>query len=275
MDSPPPVDSPERLERRRVLRQQTVENHRLLRRLGDEEETLAAEIAALREQVEAATADDDAAASSRAREMQAQAEARLATVRSQTAETRERASAVKLEASGLLEAALREEELSSVPTGGGSGVGAADAPAVSVPNVAAAAAAIPGDIVAQRAMARTNRVLHREICADMRAFLREHPACSVEEWAAQSEWARDTGGARDERGLSLRVREGDWKRLFEEAALDPEREGGAALDDEGAEEEGGGGARAVVGRRYRCLARAAATAELDADAADPALSFQL
>lgn len=41
----PDVDSPERLARRRELRQQTVEKHRLLRRLGEEEAALVAQIA--------------------------------------------------------------------------------------------------------------------------------------------------------------------------------------------------------------------------------------
>ena len=35
------------------------------------------------------------------------------------------------------------------------------------------------------------------------------------------------------------------------------------------------GVGAVLGRRYLCLSRAAATADLDADAADPSLSFNL
>ena len=263
MDSPAAKSSPEQAKaspeqvevRRKALRQETVENHRLLRRLGDEDAELVAEIAELREEAASVSADGADAAAGKAREQQARAEARLAVVRGQIARTRERASAVMQEASGLLQAAARAEP-SDNPAADESSADEAPAPGV------------PIELHAQRAMARTNKILHREIGVDMRAFIRGSPGASVEEWAAQSVWAKDTGGARDERGLSLRVREGDWKRLFEAALLDPE---GDALGS--AQEEARGGAE--VGRRYRCLTRAAATPELEADAADPSLAFSL
>ena len=242
MASAPLIDSSERLQRRRELRQQTVEKHRLLRKLGDEEAALVAQIAEL---------SVDSSSPGETANRRAEIDGRLAAVHDQTARVREEAAAVKLEAAGLLEAS-RDESSGEVP----------EAPTADPPGS-------PGDLLARRAMARTNELLYHEIGADMRAFLCKHPAGTVEEWAAQSEWASDTGGARDERGLSLRVREGDWKRLFEEAAL-KSRPAGAAFKRSDESQ-----LCAVVGRQYRCLSPAAVTAELDADAADPSLSFQL
>lgn len=236
------LDSPERLKRRRELRQQTVEKHRLLRRLGDEEAALVAQLAQLREE----SVDPTRSVGERAKQ-QAEAEERLAAVRDETSRTREQAAAVKLEAAGLCSLeATREPPAAEEPVLPGS----------------------PGDLLARRAMSRTNEAVHHEIGADMRAFLRRHPTGTVEEWAAQSEWASDTGGARDERGLSLRVRQGDWKRLFDVAASGSEP-AGAAL-----KQSGGSQLRPLVGRQYRCLLPTAATSELDADPADPTLSFQ-
>jgi hypothetical protein len=197
------LDSPERLKRRRELRQQTVEKHRLLRRLGDEEAALVAQLAELREE----SVDPNRSAGERVNQQaEAEAQQRLAAVRDQTARTREQAAAVKLEAAGLCSLEATREE-----------------PAVEEPVLPGS----PGDLLARRAMARTNEAVHKEIGADMRAFLRQHPAGTVEEWAAQSEWASDTGGAHDERGLSLRVRQGDWKRLFDAAASGSEPAGAA------------------------------------------------
>ena len=236
--------SPEQLaSRRQQLRQQTVEQHRLLRRLADEQSQIEAELEALERDEQALLGEAPSArAVARLREQRARAQARLATVAEQAARTREQRARVLSEAAGVLEAVTRDEA-----------EGAAPEP-------------LPDDLHARRAMQRTNDVVEREISADMRVFLGARPAATVEEWAAQSSWARDTGGARDEHGLSLRVRDGTWKRLFEEAKREPLAEPEPEPEPEPS---------AVLGRRYRCLSRAAATADLDADAADPSLSFNL
>ena len=60
---------PEQVEaRRRALRQETVENHRLLRRLGNEDAELVAELAGLRDEEASLSADsaDAGAAAGRA-----------------------------------------------------------------------------------------------------------------------------------------------------------------------------------------------------------------
>ena len=52
----------------------------------------------------------------------------------------------------------------------------------------------------------------------MRRLMASNPDARLADWAARSEWARDTDGDTDEEGSPLRAQEGAWRQLWEAAA---------------------------------------------------------
>ena len=67
-------------------------------------------------------------------------------------------------------------------------------------------------------MEATNTEVSLLIHDDMRRLILSNPNASLADWAARSEWARDTGGARDEEGSPVRAQEGAWRQLWAAAA---------------------------------------------------------
>jgi hypothetical protein len=70
---------------------------------------------------------------------------------------------------------------------------------------------------AERIRARANAIASSGMRDDMRRYLIEAPEAALSEWAAQSEWARGTGGDVDEAtGAPKRALSGVWKELWEQ-----------------------------------------------------------
>jgi hypothetical protein len=66
-------------------------------------------------------------------------------------------------------------------------------------------------------MSQTNADIRSEIGADMSQFLAGKPHATLSQWAAQSEWAADTGGVLDDAGSPVRCQGGVWQELWQNA----------------------------------------------------------
>eukprot|EP01048_Picozoa_sp_COSAG05_P017504 COSAG05_NODE_2398_length_3113_cov_2.751493_1_plen_404_part_10 len=220
-------------DRRAALRHATVEHHRLLSRRMREQLAAAERVSQLSNQLDnirrqhrsgSSTSDMDRA---EAELLKAQGE--LSDIQSQVELLRAKKVSVLREATSFVSSLpLPIDALSEITTAEGNDA-EANAPVAdgsgpcgrshSTPvrsQQQARAAASSADRHAQRIMNETNSLVHEGIQADMHAYLLEcaPAAATIEEWAKQSVWSRDTGGARDENGAPLRVRDGHWKRLW-------------------------------------------------------------
>eukprot|EP01046_Picozoa_sp_COSAG06_P024054 COSAG06_NODE_1940_length_8023_cov_11.932988_9_plen_1278_part_00 len=66
-------------------------------------------------------------------------------------------------------------------------------------------------------METTNSEVASEITEDMLRLMLSNPKATLADWAVRSEWARDTGGVRDEDGSPLRAQGGAWQQLWSHA----------------------------------------------------------
>jgi hypothetical protein len=80
------------------------------------------------------------------------------------------------------------------------------------------------EVDGRRMKAETSRMLNGQILDDMKALLAKDPAASLSGWAKTSEWATDTGGAKDASGAPIRAQNGVWRLLWQRA-------GGAATEE--------------------------------------------
>eukprot|EP01043_Picozoa_sp_COSAG02_P023506 COSAG02_NODE_1258_length_13569_cov_5.275650_2_plen_181_part_00 len=67
-------------------------------------------------------------------------------------------------------------------------------------------------------MEATNAEACVQIIDDMRRLMASNPDARLADWAARSEWARDTDGPTDEEGSALRAQGRAWQQLWEAAA---------------------------------------------------------